>query len=103
MASSEPLDSDPCPAPMSKCMHAQLYPTLCDTMDQPTRLLCPLDSPGTNTGVSSHFFLQRIFPTQGSNMCLPNFLHCRQSLPLEQDCLVKNLQLQAPVLEAGHL
>ena len=24
-----------------------------------------------------HFLLQRIFPTQGSNTCIPNLLHCR--------------------------
>ena len=32
------------------------------------------DSPGNNTGVSCHFLLQGIFPTQGSNLGLP---HCR--------------------------
>ena len=42
---------------------------------QPTRLLCPRDSPGKNTGEGSHVLLQGIFPTQGSNACLP---HCRQ-------------------------
>ena len=31
----------------------------------PARLLCPWDSPGRNTGVSSHSLLQGIFPTQG--------------------------------------
>ena len=30
-----------------------------------------------NTGVGDHFFLHRIFPTQGSNLGLP---HCRQIL-----------------------
>ena len=45
---------------------------------QPTRLLCPWDSPGKNTGVGSHFLLQGIFLTQGSNLGL---LYCRQSLP----------------------
>ena len=44
---------------------------------QPARLLCPWDSPGTNTGVDCHFLLQGIFPTQGSNQGL---LHCRQIL-----------------------
>ena len=39
---------------------------------QPTRLLCPWDFPGKNTGVDCHFFLHGIFPTQGSNPC---FLH----------------------------
>ena len=38
-----------------------------------TRLLCPWDFPGNNTGVGCHFLLQGIFPTQGSNPSLP---HC---------------------------
>ena len=42
----------------------------------PTRLLCPWDFPGKNTGVGCHFLHQRIFPTQGSN---PHLLHCRWS------------------------
>ena len=42
-----------------------------------TRLLCPWDSPGKNTGVGCHFLLQGIFPTQGSNQGLS---HCRQTL-----------------------
>ena len=37
---------------------------------QPTRLLCPLDSPGKNTGVGCHALLQGIFLTQGSNLHL---------------------------------
>ena len=43
----------------------------------PTRLLCPWDSPGKNTGVGCHALLQRIFPTQRSNLGL---LHFRQIL-----------------------
>ena len=31
---------------------------------QPTRLRCPWDFPGKNTGVGCHFLLQGIFPTQ---------------------------------------
>ena len=46
---------------------------------QPTRLLCPWDSPGKNTWVGCHFLLQGIFPTQGPNPGLP---HCRQTLSL---------------------
>ena len=42
---------------------------------QPSRLLCPWDFPGRNTGVGCHFLLQGIFPTQGLNPCL---LCCRQ-------------------------
>ena len=62
----------------------QLCLTLCDPMD------CSLprssihfpdkstgDFPGKSTGVGCHFLLQRIFPTQGSNLGLP---HCRQTL-----------------------
>ena len=39
---------------------------------QPTRLLCPWDFPGRNTGVHCHFLLQGIFPTQGSNCATNN-------------------------------
>ena len=38
---------------------------------QPTRVLCLRDFPGKNTGVGCHFFLQGIFPTQGSNSRSP--------------------------------
>ena len=44
---------------------------------QHTRLLCPWDSLGKNTGLGCHALLQGIFPTQGSNPGLP---HCRQIL-----------------------
>ena len=44
---------------------------------QPARLLCPWNLLGKNTGVGCHFCLQGIFPTQGSNPCLPCLLHCR--------------------------
>ena len=60
------------------CFAAQSCPTLCNPMD------CNMpgssahgDSPGKNTGVGCHVFLQRIFPTQGSNPGLP---HCWQIL-----------------------
>ena len=37
--------------------------TLCNPIDcKPTRLLCPWDSPGKNTGVGCHALLQGIFP-----------------------------------------
>ena len=42
---------------------------------EPTRLLCPWDFPGKNTGVGSHFLLQGIFPTQGLNLHLQRLLH----------------------------
>ena len=43
----------------------------------PTRLLCPWDSPGKNTGVDCHSLLQGVLLIQGSNLGL---LHCRQIL-----------------------
>ena len=53
--------------------------TLCDPVDcnPPTRLLCPWNFPGKNTGVDCHFLPQGIFPTQGSN---PHLLHCKRIL-----------------------
>ena len=44
---------------------------------QPTRLLCPRDSPGKNTRGGCHALIQGIFPTQASNPGLP---HCRKIL-----------------------
>ena len=64
---------------------------------QPTRLLCPLDLPGKNTGVGCHFLLQGIFLTQGQN---PPLLHRQvDSFPLShlggahylpRDAIIKN-------------
>ena len=48
---------------------------------QPTRLLCPWDSPGKNTGVGCHALLQGISQTWGLNSCLP------ASPPLQADAL----------------
>ena len=42
---------------------------------QPTRLLCPWDASGKNTGVGWHALLQGIFPTQGSNPYFLCLLH----------------------------
>ena len=50
---------------------------------QPTRLLCPWNSPRKNTRVSCRFPSQGIFPTQGSNPCLLHLLDWwADSLPL---------------------
>ena len=78
------------------CVYSALYPWLCflgegtdnlhllrcsvvsDSLHPhglwSTRLLCPWDFPGRNTGVCCHSLLQRIFLTQGLN---PDLLHCR--------------------------
>ena len=57
-----------------KVLVAQSCLTLWDPMDCG---LCSWNCPGQNTGVGSHFLLQGIFLTQGSNPGLP---HCRQIL-----------------------
>ena len=44
---------------------------------EPTRLLCPWNSPDQNIRVGCHSHLEGIFQTQGSNLGL---LHCRQIL-----------------------
>ena len=56
------------------CSIAQLYQlVVSDSLRphglQPTRFLCPWYFSGKNTGVGFHFLLQRIFPTQESNLC----------------------------------
>ena len=48
----------------------------------PTRLLCPWNFPGKNTGVGYLFLLQGSFPTQGSNSCLLSTLHWKANLLL---------------------
>ena len=61
-----------------KVLVTQLCPTPLPLEELwPTRFLCPWDSPGKNTWVVCHSFLQGIFLTQGSNPGLP---HCKQTL-----------------------
>ena len=62
--------------------HCESESVSCVRLCDPTgcnlpRLLHPWNSPGKNSGVGCQFLLQRIFPIQGSIMCLP---HCRQTL-----------------------
>ena len=54
------------------CSIAQLCPTLRPHGLYSTRLPCPWDFPGKNTGLHCHSLLQWIFSTQGSN---PGLLH----------------------------
>ena len=68
---------------MSAYEVAQLHLPLWPRGLQPTRLLWAWGSPGKNTGVSGHAFLQGIFLTQGSNQPLLGLLHWQMvSLPL---------------------
>ena len=53
------------------CLVAKSCPTLLRPHSLwPTRLFCPWDFPGKNTGVGYHFLLQGIFPSQVLNLCL---------------------------------
>ena len=71
---------------MFVCTHAKslrLCLTLCNTIGYSLQLLCPWDSPGKNTGVDGHVFLQGLFQTQRLNLHLLHMLHWRVgSLPL---------------------
>ena len=77
---------------MVKVLIANLCPTLLQPYGlYPSRLLCPWNSPGKNTVVGSHFLLQGLFPTQGSNPCLLYLLHCRRILCHQGSPVVKTL------------
>ena len=84
---------------------------------QLTRLLCPWDSPGKNTGVGCHVLLQGIFLTQGLNLGLP---HCKwilyhlshqgsprywsgQPIPSPGDLPNPGIKLHSPALQADSL
>ena len=76
---------------MSVGLLAHSCPILWGPMDcSPPSSFCPWDSSGKNTGMSCHFFLQGIFPTQGSN---PRLLHWQaDSLPLRNQGVLKHMQ-----------
>ena len=64
-------------------IHFSCVPLLWPYVLNPTRLLCPWDFPGKNTGVGCHLLLQGIFPTQQASLHLFCLLHCQAgSLPL---------------------
>ena len=80
------------------CSITQSCPALCDPMDcsSPGYSVLVIFS-GKNTGMSCHFLLQGIFPTQGSNPHLlpwqvgslsepPDHLHC--DVKVAQSCLI---------------
>ena len=59
------------------CSAAQSCLTPCDPMDYSPPGSPVWNFPDKNAGVSCHFFLQGIFPTHGSNLCLLCLLHCK--------------------------
>ena len=69
-AAPAPYQPQPCCAEQLAHVCAQSCPTLQPCGLRSTRLLCPWESPGKNTGVGCHFLLQGIFMTQGLNLHL---------------------------------
>ena len=81
------------------CLVAKSCPTLLSPTD--CQALLPMNFPGKNTGVSFHFLLQRIFPTQGLNPCL---LHWRvDSLPLSHQGMLCEILSWGRVCLCSHL
>ena len=80
-----------------RCLLCRVW--LCDPMDySPLGSSVHGDSPGKKTGVGCHFLLQRLFPTQGLNLCFLCLLHWQAgSLPLSHLGNSRPLQ-EAPVL-----
>ena len=66
--------SDPFIGRLHACLVAKLCLTWRPHRLQPTKLLCPWDFPGRNTGVGCHFLLQKIFSDYVSLFCLVLFL-----------------------------
>ena len=65
------------------CLVAQWYLTLCSPMDCNPPCSSVHGILQVSTGVGCHFFLQGIFPIQGSNLHLFSLLHWQEdSLPL---------------------
>ena len=61
---------------------------------RPTRLHCPWNFPGKNTGMGCHFLLQGIFPAQGSILHLlhwqaDSLLQCHMGNPLSCEKILK--------------
>ena len=56
--------------PIESENESESHSVVSDSLQPHARLLCPWDSPGKNTGVDCHALLQRIFPTQESNLHL---------------------------------
>ena len=67
---------------------------------QRTRLLCPWDSAGKNTGVGCCTLLHGIFPTQGSN---PGLLHCRWIFyHLSPIIIISNVKKKKKTVDISH-
>ena len=82
-----------------KVLVSQLCRTLRPHGLQPSKLLCPRNSLGSNNGVGCQSLLQEIFLTQGSN---PGLLPCRQILyHLSHQGSTKEDEIQAIKVSSG--
>ena len=81
---------------MCVCMLSRFSsPTRCNPVNcYPSRLLCPWDSPGQNTGAGCHFLLQWIFPTQAPCQCLLNWQEGSSALVLPGKPIMYIIPLQ---------
>ena len=80
-------------------MSLQSCPTLWLHRQQPTRLLCPWDSPGKNTGVDCHFLLQCMHACYITSVVCDSVRPYGQQptrLLCLQDSLVKNTGMGCP-------
>ena len=81
-----------CGGQRSCCSVPQSCQTLGNLLDCTTRLPCPWDFSGKNTGMGCHFLLQGIFPPQGLNPGLPHFgqtLYCLSHQGREMEMYMK--------------
>ena len=87
------------------CSVAQLCRTLQPHGQLPSRLHCPWDFPGKNTGVGCHALLHGIFPDQGSHLhwqadSLP--LSHQGSLRCWQNIQIPHMSKASPCLPSSH-
>ena len=67
---------------------------------QPTRLLCPWDSPGKNTGVGCHFLLQCMKVKSESEVVTQSCSTLRDPIDSSKSCCIYSL-LRAPAGEGN--
>ena len=70
---------------------------------QPTRLLCPWDSPDKNSGAGCLSLLKGLFLTQGSNLSLVAPALQAMSLPTERPSIPSHLTLKQIDLWSSHI
>ena len=93
------MPSDMSHAAAAKPLHS--CPTLCDPIEQPTRLRCPWDSPGKNTGVGCHFLLQCLKVKSESEVAQCPTLHDPMDCSLPGSCIHGIFQARVLIFHIG--